>query len=484
MSSVPREQIDRQELGFRSMILTWIEPRRLWIIRATVIFGLFILLSTVSALLSLNKILYAAILAAIPLLVAGAFLIQEHLELAPIVILFAGGFIPFSLPTGTDSRLVVALILAILAAGLWLLRMVVVEHRFTLKPSAVNLPFLGFSAIITVSLIWSNVFRDPSVFVPGKFIIIQIAQASVMIVSPSLSLLVANFVDKKRLLQWLVILMVAIGALGLITEFTPLNLPVNTGGLTAMWVIALSIGMSLFNRNLNRNWRVILFGIGLLWIVWGFVLHMSWLAGWLPGLAALGVITFFRSKRIFLIVVLILSFYVLLNKGYISQDLQAESVTSGDTRLAAWQFNWSITKDHLLLGTGPAGYVVYYMTYAPNQAMATHSNYLDILSETGLLGIIFFFWMFAAFAWRGIKTYWKLRKRGDFYEALAIASLGGLAGCIVMMGFGDWLIPFAYTQTIAGFSYTVYSWIFIGALMALDQMLREGKIPPVQAGIP
>jgi|YelNatPaOPRAMG01_1025707.scaffolds.fasta_scaffold00211_50 hypothetical protein len=483
MSSIPRDQFGPKELGFRAVILSWIEPRRRWIVRATVIFALFTFLSIISALLSLNKILYAVALAAAPLAFAVALLLQAHLELAPIAILFAGGFIPFSLPTGTDSRLVIALVLAIMVMGLWLLRMAVIEHRFSLKPSAVNLPFLGFSAITLLSLIWSNIFRDPSVYVPGKFIVIQVAQAMVMIVSPGITLLIANFIDKKRQLQWLVKVMLAIGFLGLITEFTPLNLPVNTGGLTAAWVVALSIGLSLYERNLHRGWRAALLAIGLLWIVWGFVLHMSWLAGWLPGFVALAVITFFRSRRMFFVTVLILGLYVFINKSYINQDLQAESITSGDTRLAAWEFNWSITSQHLLLGTGPAGYVVYYMTYAPNQAMATHSNYLDILSETGLLGTIFFLWMFAALAWRGIKTYWRLRKRGDFYEALAIASLGGLAGCIVIMGFGDWLIPFAYTQTIAGFSYTIYSWIFIGALMALDQMLREGKIPAVKSGI-
>jgi hypothetical protein len=41
------------------------------------------------------------------------------------------------------------------------------------------------------------------------------------------------------------------------------------------------------------------------------------------------------------------------------------------------------------------------------------------------------------------------------------------------MAFGDWMLPFAYTQTIAGFDYTVYSWLFIGALLALDQMTRD-----------
>jgi hypothetical protein len=41
------------------------------------------------------------------------------------------------------------------------------------------------------------------------------------------------------------------------------------------------------------------------------------------------------------------------------------------------------------------------------------------------------------------------------------------------MGFGDWLLPFAYTQTISGYSYTVYSWLFMGTILALDAITAK-----------
>jgi hypothetical protein len=41
------------------------------------------------------------------------------------------------------------------------------------------------------------------------------------------------------------------------------------------------------------------------------------------------------------------------------------------------------------------------------------------------------------------------------------------------MGFGDWLFPFAYTQTIAGFDYAVYSWLFMGVVPLLDHLTKE-----------
>ena len=37
---------------------------------------------------------------------------------------------------------------------------------------------------------------------------------------------------------------------------------------------------------------------------------------------------------------------------------------------------------------------------------------------------------------------------------------------------GDWLFPFTYTQTIAGFDYVVYSWLFMGTILVLDRLIQ------------
>jgi len=168
--------------------------------------------------------------------------------------------------------------------------------------------------------------------------------------------------------------------------------------------------------------------------------------------------------------VVLLALYVVLDLKVIEGWLGSESQISGVTRFDAWIINWKITKDHFLFGTGPAGYAAYYMTYFPNEGMATHSNYIDIFSETGLVGSIFYLSIFVILIWRGLVVYSRLRGRRDFLEAIAVAALGGTAGCIIVMAFGDWLLPFAYTQTIMGYSYTIYSWLFMGLILSLDRM--------------
>jgi hypothetical protein len=57
--------------------------------------------------------------------------------------------------------------------------------------------------------------------------------------------------------------------------------------------------------------------------------------------------------------------------------------------------------------------------------------------------------------------------RGGFEHGLAASLLAGFVGLIVAMGLGDWFIPFAFTQGIAGYDYTVWGWMMIGAIMLL-----------------
>jgi O-antigen ligase len=171
-----------------------------------------------------------------------------------------------------------------------------------------------------------------------------------------------------------------------------------------------------------------------------------------------------------------------MNTTTITADIDRENQESGQTRLAAWVQNWIITQDHLVFGTGPAGYAVYYMTYFPRNAMATHNNYIDIFSQLGLVGLVFYLSFFVLVVWSGFRLCQRLRGRGDFVEALAQAALAGSVGCLVINAFGDWLIPFAYTQGIRGYDYAAYNWIFLAVIPVLERLTRPAAtIAPTHA---
>jgi len=431
----------------------------------------------IGVLLALKKPLYGGVFAGLPFIIAVLFWLQNHLDLAPAAILLTAAFVPLSLPTGTGSRIVASLILTVSMLGFWLLRLMVIEHRLSLRPSLVNTPLIGFIVTTLVSLVWSILFRDPNVFVPKRFFLVQSASALVMVALPAVLLFMVSRVDSLRPLIVLVVIVLAAGGLGLIKVFTSLPLPVNSNGLFASWVIAFSTSLAVFQRKLPWIRRILLLGLSAGWMYWGFGLHFDWLAGWLPGIIVLFVISLIRSKRLFLALILIMVVYGAVNFGSLSDRLGTEQRVSGDTRFDAWMMNWRVTSQHLLLGTGPAGYAVYYMSYFPSQAMATHNNYIDVISQTGILGFGFYLWIFGSLVWVGLKVVRRTRGRGDYSESLAVAAFAGTISCVVLMGFGDWLLPFAYTQTIAGFDYAVYNWIFMGFILVLNHISPEKAHP-------
>ncbi len=441
----------------------------LWVLVAAVLLGQLVYMVAVR---SPNYVYRVALLPAMLMAFLLAILaLRLRGDQGALIILVAAAFLPISLPTGTASRLVDSLALTMLFGGLWVLRMLAVDRRFHLHPSPVNLPALAFMLVTVAALFWSVIFRDPTVFVWNTFTAVQAAAALVIIMLPVAMLIVANHVQRERTLKWMVALMLLAGVLGFVKDLGLRDLPVNTGGLFAMWVIALAAGLAFFHRGLTRRARALLLLLAGAWIYWGAGVNISWLAGWLPGLVALGVLSLLRSRKLFALLALALLLVIASDPGYyLGTVLRAEANTSLYTRFSAWQVNWQVTRQHLLFGTGPAGYAVYYMSYFPARAMATHSNYLDVLAQTGLVGFGFFIWMVVALVRVGRRTLRRLQGQGGFMEALAAAAFSGLIGSIVIMAFGDWLFPFAYTQGIAGYDYAVYGWLFFGALMALDRL--------------
>jgi hypothetical protein len=410
----------------------------------------------------------ALLLAALPITIIALLFLLYHFDWFPVIILGLGLFAPFSLPTGTGSRLVLSLAATLLFAGYWLLRVVTRQIPLKFVPSPVNLPILGFNIVVVFSLVWSIFVRDPTVTVWSSFVFVQIASAVVMVASTIALLLVTNWISSTGPLKFMVAMMIIAGYLALPNLFMHTNLPVNSQGMFNLWVVTLAAGQLLFNKSLNPMLKV---GCGIIIamiLYYSFGLHRDWLAGWVPVFTALGVLGLLRSIKIGAVMGLVL--LVLFAVFYIGPSLEAETQISGITRVAAWEMNWRITSQHLLLGTGPGGYTAYYMTYFPTEAMATHSNYIDLIAQLGIIGFGFFVWIFVVCVQSGLRLWRKLASQRSFEEGLGNAALAGAIGCIVIMAFGDWVIPFAYTQTIMGYSYSVYNWLFIGTIFALDRL--------------
>jgi O-antigen ligase len=401
-----------------------------------------------------------------------AYLVVVYQRFGVLLILAAALFVRFKIPTGTASDVVISMAFTGLFVTLWLLPKFVIQRRISLLPTAANKPLLLFMATTAIALIWSNFFRDPLVRPWGSFPIVQATSTVVILLLGSAFLLIANTIEDPRILKGMVVLFLLAsvpGYLGL--EF------VQTRGVFTMWVIALAYSQALFNRRLPWWLRLACLGLTALWVEWSLLRRLTWLSSWVPAMVVLALLTFLRSRKLFLILMIVAVAFLFTQRYVIESAFAAEQDESGHTRIDAWAVNWRVTGKHLLFGTGPAGYAAYYMSYWPNEGMATHNNYVDILAEMGVVGLFFYLWFFGAVLWSAYRLFRRLRDRWDFDTAYTAAVFIGGIGVMIVMGLGDWVIPFAYTQGIEGYDYALYSWLFMGGLYVVERLAQPEPAP-------
>jgi O-antigen ligase len=230
----------------------------------------------------------------------------------------------------------------------------------------------------------------------------------------------------------------------------------------------------MFNRDLARPIRICLgfCVVGVLYV--SFFIAGSWASGWLPALVGLAVIICASRLKASVLPILTVAFlvfayweriwnWVMLNDGY-----------SWVTRTAAWGILLEMSWVSPFFGLGPANYHFYTKLYPIlgwNVSFNSHNNYVDILVQTGFLGLACFVWFAVEIGLLG----WRMRKRvpAGFERAYVYGALGGLAGTLAAGMLGDWVLPFLYNIGLEGFRASALGWVFLGGLLALERINRR-----------
>jgi O-antigen ligase len=166
---------------------------------------------------------------------------------------------------------------------------------------------------------------------------------------------------------------------------------------------------------------------------------------------------------------------------YMWSGLVSVDEYSISTRFDAWIIMGQIIKINPILGLGFANYY-WYTPLFPIRGYAvsfnSHNNYVDILAQTGLVGLFCVLWIFWEVGWLG----WRLREHvpSGFARAYVYGALGGLAGMVVAGMLGDWVLPFFYNVGLNGFRSSMIGWLFLGGLVSLEQMVRSQKFIAAQ----
>ncbi len=396
------------------------------------------------------------------------------LVVAPLV----GLVIPFIGPSGLNATMVMVAMLL----GFWLLGMAVGRHQKRFARSRTIWPMLSFLGVAICSF---GVGQLPWLtFALHAPLGAQLGGLAIIMLSVATFLLVGNQIQNLHWLSRMTWAFLAVGAMSVLLRSVLPIFGLSTQGAVPqvgtvfyIWLVAMAFSQAMFNRELPPRWRFILGGLVLVVLYVLFILKFGDKSGWLSAFVAIAVIISVRSWRAGLALVPVAVLAALyLWSGLISTDEYSIS-----TRFDAWSIMAQIIKINPILGLGFANYY-WYTPLFPIRGYAvsfnSHNNYVDILAQTGLVGLFCVLWIFWEVGWLG----WWLRERvpTGFAQAYVYGALGGLAGMVVAGMLGDWILPFFYNVGLNGFRSSMIGWLFLGGLVSLEQMIRRQKFKAMQ----
>jgi hypothetical protein len=161
--------------------------------------------------------------------------------------------------------------------------------------------------------------------------------------------------------------------------------------------------------------------------------------------------------------------------GYIliSNAIATEEYSLG-TRVDAWVIVTEITLVNPILGLGFANYY-WYTPLFPIRGWRvnfnSHSQIVDIFAQTGVLGLLSFFWFAGELGNLGLRLREKVPD--GFARAYVYGALGGLVATLFAAFLVDWVLPFIYNIGLGGFRASILAWIFLGGLVSIEQIVRD-----------
>ena len=440
--------------------------------------GVFILAAAVLCGLALSADSYGRFLRLLMISAAGAAALGLHAKyhypgLAALIL--AGVAFPIEFGPSSDTSLNAALLITAFLCLSWLLAMAISPEKSGFEPSRV---VLAAGALMAIALLSFAAGQFPWFPSPGAPLRAQLAGVGMYLLSCGLFLTVGHQIRQLSHLKSLTWLFLAAGGAFCVTQAVPglggmdrWSRPDSVGSIFWIWLVAISFSQALFNRSLPKPARTVLLCLTALALYRGIFLASSWASGWLPSLVAAGIVLSLRFPRTAIGVCALALPGGLILAGKASHLLMSHEQYSYMTRLEAWRVLLQLVWKSPVLGLGPANYYYYTLMYPIlgwYVHFSSHNNYMDLLAQTGILGLLAFCWFIAEIAQITLRLHSHVP--AGFAKAYAIGVLGGLAGSLVSGMLADWIIPFVYNIGLRGFRSSFLFWFFLGGMLALQRM--------------
>jgi O-antigen ligase len=358
----------------------------------------------------------------------------------------------------------------------WAIHMIQDRGR-TMKACGLALPLSALVVVAVLSCMQGVLFYDPDVPGVSRSLLVEVYATGLIVLSAGAALVVGTEVRGRTGVRWAYAIVIGVALFELLGSVIP-YLPQQR-----WWPLIVAHGMSLtyawlLCRPQSAWWlRALAAGFilfALTEVVLGpllFAEHSQWISGWVMLTIPLAVITLLKVRRSILGLLIPAGLLIAYFNLSIVERVVSLSRAEGDfLRLQIWQDALRILMMRPLLGVGPGNYLDYAALYARGPLFSSaHGDYQQLAAELGLVGLGVILWIAIA----ALRTAWRLAWVEDtLVQTFAVGTLGALVGQLAASMLGDYLIPAYHNGGHTTISATIYTWIMIGSLMALDRTVR------------
>ncbi|MFZ5884089.1 MAG: O-antigen ligase family protein [Chloroflexota bacterium] len=406
------------------------------------------------------------------------------------LLLFAGGmFVPFAGPGGFNA----SILTLILMIGLWFMDMFVVKREFRFVHSAPIRPAFFMLIVCVIAFAMGQI--PWFVFANQAPLDAQIGGFAIYFFLVLAMIMTANVIREIRWLKIIVWTFVGLGFIYVLGRTLQLDVVdriyahgVYANSMFWMWMVTLPLSQAIYNNHLSFRSKAVLYGIVALVFYVALVQQNDWKSGWVPAGLVAAVLVGWKFRKVIPFTIP----FVLMVAAYLAQDLISTDEYSWGTRVDAWLVVLDIARVSPIIGLGFANYYWYAQIFTIRGyriRFNSHSQFVDIIAQTGVLGLIFFLWILFEIGRLAYRLMNQLPE--GFAKAYAYGIFASVFGSLMASFLVDWLLPFAYNIGLDGVRASVLPWIFFGGLISIEQIylanqktdpasLRERRLRPIR----
>ncbi|NTW12120.1 MAG: O-antigen ligase family protein [Anaerolineales bacterium] len=418
------------------------------------------------------------------------FLALLHYPNLGFILLFLGGmFVPFAGPGGFNASILTVVLMIVL----WLMDMFVVKRQFTFVKSR---PIRPAFYLLLVSIVAFAMGQIPwFVFANQAPIDAQIGGFAIYFFLVLAMIMTANVIREIKWLKTIVWTFIGLGFIYVLGRTLHVSFidtlyarGVYANSMFWMWLVALPLSQAIYNNHLNLRTRILLYGIVALTFYVSLVQQNDWKSGWVPSAVVAAALVGWKFRKVIPFTIP----FVVMVIAYLAQDLISTDEYSWGTRVDAWLVVLDISRVSPIIGLGFSNYYWYAKIFSIRGysiKFNSHSQFVDIIAQTGILGLACFMWILYEIGRLAYELMGRLPE--GFAKAYAHGVFAGVLGSLMAAFLVDWLLPFAYNIGLDGVRASILPWIFFGGLISIEQIykadqgmgpvnLRERKLSPVE----